>query len=192
LGSTLSLLGSAGPQLAPDPHPTLSIAMASAHAVQLADGKTHFVAVPRLTDTGSSNTTIQAYGARHYLTLDLPAEASEALGAVTIQQQEGSDRRWRYALDRLHAFSILPDQQRQPWPLISSFDRETHTLTLTFDPPVPPGTTLTLALTPRRNPAYDGIYLWGITAFPAGEDPQGQFLGYGRFHFYRPDRRWWW
>jgi len=36
-----------------------------------------------------------------------------------------------------------------------------------------------------RNPCYGGAYLFGLTAFPQGEVPHGQFLGYGRIHFYQ-------
>lgn len=172
--------------------PRLGAGLAPAQALQLADGSTRFVDLPRLLDTGSTQTDIYAYGARHYLTLALPEGATEALGTVVVEQREGSDRRWRYDLDRVHAFVHLDGDRRQLLALTPRFDRDRHSLTVTFDPPIPPGTTFTLALTPRRNPASEGIYLWGITAFPAGENPVGQFLGYGRFHFYRPDRRLWW
>jgi len=174
----------------PDRSPNGSIA--PAQAIQLADGTTQFVDLPRLIKTHSSQTDIYAYNARHYLTLTLPEGATESLGAVVVQQREGSDRNWRYDLDRLRVFSDLDRNRVQRWPMTPRFDRDTHTLTLTFDPPIPPGTTFTLALTPRHNPASEGIYLWGVTAFPAGDQPVGRFLGYGRFQFYRPDRRWGW
>ena len=54
--------------------------------------------------------------------------------------------------------------------------------TIAFDPPVSPGTTVTVALRAKRNPS-GGVYLFGVTAFPAGERSWGQFLGYGRLHF---------
>ncbi|HEY9294790.1 MAG TPA: DUF2808 domain-containing protein [Phormidium sp.] len=44
-----------------------------------------------------------------------------------------------------------------------------------------------MALDPVRNPCFSGVYLFGVTAFPQGEKAHGQFLGFGRFHFY--DRR---
>ncbi|GEM_PF-420037 len=161
-------------------------------AVELGDGSTHFVDLPRLEDTGSSQTDIRAHAAKHYITLTVPPGATEDLGQVQVQQREGSDRRWSYRLDAIHAFEGTPSQRGDRLPLLPPvFDRPTHTLTLTFDPPVSPGTTLTLALTPWRNPAYDGVYLWGVTVWPAGDNAAGQFLGYGRFHFYRPDSRVW-
>jgi Protein of unknown function (DUF2808) len=53
-----------------------------------------------------------------------------------------------------------------------------------FNPPVQPGRKVTIALSPQRNPAYSGVYLFGVTAFPTGEKSHGQFLGFGRLHFY--------
>jgi hypothetical protein len=34
-----------------------------------------------------------------------------------------------------------------------------------------------------NNPQFDGVYLYTITAYPAGEKVRGQYLGFGRFHF---------
>lgn len=31
---------------------------------------------------------------------------------------------------------------------------------------------------------FSGVYLFGVTAFPAGEKSHGQFIGFGRLHFY--------
>jgi hypothetical protein len=55
---------------------------------------------------------------------------------------------------------------------------------VTFDPPVPPGKIITIGLRPTRNPLYDGVYLFRVTAFPPGEKATGQFLGFGRLQFY--------
>lgn len=57
---------------------------------------------------------------------------------------------------------------------------------MSFDPPVPPATTVTLRLRPERNPRISGIYLFGVTAYPTAAK-RGQFLGYGRLHFYDRD-----
>lgn len=60
-------------------------------------------------------------------------------------------------------------------------------ITAEFATPIPPGTTVTVGLKPRKNPQYDGVYLFGVTAFPAGETVQELYLGVRRLHFY--DRR---
>ncbi len=63
-------------------------------------------------------------------------------------------------------------------------ERAPRTVFVNFDPPVTPGQTVTIGRSPVQNPRYSGIYLFGVTAFPPGEKSHGQFLGYGRFHFY--------
>jgi hypothetical protein len=49
-----------------------------------------------------------------------------------------------------------------------------------FDPPIQPGTTITVFVQPKRHPRYENIYLFGLVAYPVGDNTQGQFLGYGR------------
>lgn len=61
-------------------------------------------------------------------------------------------------------------------------------VTVAFNPPVQPGKTVTVALRAKKNPTGGGIYLFGIKAFPGGENSYGQFLGYGRLHFYSNSR----
>ncbi|MBD2021162.1 DUF2808 domain-containing protein [Leptolyngbya sp. FACHB-36] len=56
--------------------------------------------------------------------------------------------------------------------------------TIVFDPPVQPGSTVTIALAAQRNPSWNGVYLFGVTAYPDGKNGLGQFLGYGRINFY--------
>ncbi|PSB24430.1 DUF2808 domain-containing protein [Stenomitos frigidus] len=57
-------------------------------------------------------------------------------------------------------------------------------VTIVFDQPVQPGSTVTVALAAQRNPTWGGVYEFGVTAYPAGENGLGQFLGYGRLNFY--------
>ncbi|MGB3642285.1 MAG: DUF2808 domain-containing protein, partial [Rivularia sp. (in: cyanobacteria)] len=75
--------------------------------------------------------------------------------------------------------------KKQKLPLQITEKRDDKTVSLTFNPPVEPGKTITIALKQIRNPSSEGVYLFGVTAFPVGEKSHGQFLGYGRLHFYR-------
>jgi hypothetical protein len=54
-----------------------------------------------------------------------------------------------------------------------------------FDPPVAPGTTVRVSIPAIANPQSGGTYLFGVTAFPAGENSSGQFLGYSQIRFYQ-------
>jgi hypothetical protein len=103
---------------------------------------------------------------------------------VTINQKEGVED-IRFRLDDTVAFEGTPDSKGQKLQLkdINS-DRNTRTISLTFESPVPPGKTVTIGLKPSQNPAFSGVYLFGVTVYPSGEKPREQFLGYGRLQFY--------
>ena len=45
-------------------------------------------------------------------------------------------------------------------------------------------TVITVAIESQRNPSWSGVYEFGVTAYPTGENGLGQFLGYGRINFY--------
>ncbi|MGB3138815.1 MAG: DUF2808 domain-containing protein [Nodosilinea sp.] len=46
--------------------------------------------------------------------------------------------------------------------------------------------TVTVTLQTPRNP-WGGVYLFGVTGYPAGDSGVGQPLGYGRIHIYDND-----
>lgn len=157
-------------------------------AIQLADGTVYFAHPPRLVN---ATTTFPNPGvwATYYFTLSLPEKAGEPLQRVTLTQQEGRED-IRFNLKRTYAFVGTPSRSRQRLNLGEvTFDRQKKTVSVTFDPPVPPGQTVTLGLRPVHNPLYGGVYLFGVKAFPAGEKSYGQFLGFGRLQFSSPSGR---
>ncbi|MFH7025584.1 MAG: DUF2808 domain-containing protein [Heteroscytonema crispum UTEX LB 1556] len=154
-------------------------------AVKLQDGKVYFVQPPRLLDTATTFNDVNVWGATYYFTVRLPENAGESLQRITINQHEGVDN-IRFDLKDSFAFEGTRDNEGQKLGLKDAIsDRKTQTVELTFDPPVSPGKTITIALKPVQNPMVEGVYLFGVTAFPAGEISHGQFLGFGRLHFYR-------
>lgn len=153
-------------------------------AVQLRDGRVYFVQPPSLLKTTTTQSTTYSWGATYYFTLRLPETAGEPLGQVAIAQHEGVDA-IRYDLDETFAFVQSEAQPKTQIPLGEvTANRKARTVTVNFDPPVAPGQTVTIGLRPVRNPRVSGVYLFGVTAFPTGEVAHGQFLGYGRLHFY--------
>jgi hypothetical protein len=56
--------------------------------------------------------------------------------------------------------------------------------TIVFAQPIQPGSTVTVALDVPQNPISAGVYEFGVTAFPVGDQGTGQFLGYGRVNLY--------
>lgn len=152
--------------------------------------RSFFLSPPRLVDAETTFNGAFSSNAIYFFTLEMPANAGSGLQQVQITQQDSTSqvRMVRYDIEETQAFVGTPSDRGAELSLgATRFDRETQTLWVSFDPPVPPGTTVTLRLRPKRNPRMSGVYLFGVTAFPVGDSQQGQFLGYGRLHFYDND-----
>lgn len=163
-----------------------SISMPAAMAIQLANGKVYFAHPPRLVSATTTFKETNVWSSRYYFTVEIPADAGEALQTVNIVQTQGADQ-IRFNLKETRAFSGKSAKRGEKLTLQSvTGDPDTGIISVNFDPSVAAGTTVTIELHPYENPRYSGVYLFGVTAFPAGEQPQGQFLGYGRLHFYSP------
>ncbi|MBD2495759.1 DUF2808 domain-containing protein [Nostoc sp. FACHB-280] len=162
------------------------------YAIQLQDGTVYFAQPPRLVNTITTYNEIYAWGATYYFTINLPENAGEPLQSLVINQHEGVDN-ITFDLNDSVAFEGKPSGKGQKVELQTvKGDRKTRTVTLTFDPPVSPGKTITIGLKPWQNPRSTGVYLFGVTAFPTGEKSHGQFLGYGRLQFYSSSDSVWW
>jgi hypothetical protein len=161
---------------------TLVLTGLPAAAIQV-QGVTYFEHPPRLIKAITTMNGVNVWGATYYFTLELPITAGEPLQRVIIQQAEGFSP-ISFSPHNITAY-VEGDRQKIPLPLgevqVNSQDR---LLSITFAPPVTPGTTVVLQLLPDSNPFTPGVYLFGVTAFPAGEAVHGQFLGYGRLQFY--------
>ncbi|XHX77022.1 MAG: DUF2808 domain-containing protein [Stenomitos frigidus ULC029] len=156
----------------------------SAEAVKLANGKTAFVQPPRLDGAVATQTIARFWGSTYYFTLTLPENAGEPLQAVVISPQEAPDR-VRFDVNRTEAFEGTFDREGTKLPLQAvTQDSKTQAMTITFDPAIASGKTVTIGLYADRNPDFGGTYLYGLTAFPAGDQAVGQFLGYGRISIY--------
>lgn len=168
-----------------------TLPIAAVQAVQLRDGQHYFIRPPLLEDVTTTQNTTLVWQPTYYFTLTVPEDAGENLGRVEIQQRDGSTaaRLIRYSENTI-AFEGTPRNRGQEFAVQSTqFDRDTQTVSVVFDAPVPPGTVVTLGLRPQRNPRMSGVYLFGVTAYPQTEPAAGQFLGYGRLHFYGREYR---
>jgi len=156
-----------------------------AQAVQLANGRTYFERPPSLSGASVSQNSTYFPGAIYSFTLIVPAQAGEPLGSVLIRQEPSTDY-VRFNLKEVKAYEGTADREqgRLVVRAIESDSKQPRAVRVTFDPPVAPGKTITIDLRSFQNPTTDGIYLYGVTAFPAGEQPYGQFLGFGRIHIY--------
>lgn len=159
-----------------------SSSMIPAQAVQVR-GTTYFVSPPRLVEASTTQNYVYAWSATYYFTLDVPDTAGEPLQRVTIAQNEGADR-VRFNLRETEAFDGGKRSNTRIGLGDVTQDDKTRAITINFNPPVSPGKRVTIALSPYQNPAFGGVYLFGVTAFPQGEPAYGQFLGFGRISIY--------
>ncbi|MEC4892249.1 MAG: DUF2808 domain-containing protein [Oscillatoria sp. PMC 1051.18] len=153
-------------------------------AIQRRDGSVSFESAPRLLDAVTTYNNTGVWAAKYYFTIDLPADAGEPLGKVTIAQREGFED-IKFELEDTFAF-VGTHRNKGKRLNVSQVNKneETGAITVNFEPAIPPGTTFTVGLKPKRNPLYGGVYLFGVTVFPAAEIPYPLYIGVGRMHFY--------
>ncbi|MGK7938007.1 MAG: DUF2808 domain-containing protein [Xenococcaceae cyanobacterium] len=163
---------------------TLYIPVAS--SVQFpSGGRVAFDKSPLLRNAVTTLSGVRVWGAKYYFTVELPEDAGEPLQKVVIAQRQGADD-IIFRLDKTTAYNGTHRRKEGVLTLQSvSQDEETKAITIIFAAPIPPGTTFTVGLRPRRNPDFGGVYLFGVTAFPSGENPYGLYLGAGRLQFYQ-------
>lgn len=168
---------------------TSSLKLSPVMAGERSDGTVFFEAPPKIDQVRTTFDEVQMRGATYYFTLTLPPDAEEPLAKLLIEQRGGIDE-ITLLLDQTIAFIGTPKEQQERPPLSLANvaqSEDKREITAEFATPIPPGTTVTVGLKPRKNPQYDGVYLFGVTAFPAGETVQELYLGVRRLHFY--DRR---
>ena len=140
---------------------------------------------PRLLAATSTYINTYVRESTYYFTIEVPANAGKSLQQVNITQRQGLER-IRYDAQESRAFEGTPDHKGQKLPIqLASNDSQKNTVTVTFDQPIPPGKTVTIGLKPFRNPSYDGVYIFQLTAFAPGQQTDGQYIGTGRLQFYR-------
>ncbi|OKH22573.1 hypothetical protein NIES593_12325 [Hydrococcus rivularis NIES-593] len=162
----------------------LIVSLPSARAIELEGGRTAFESSPRLLDAATTFNSVRAWGAKYYFTIALPENLGEPLGKLAIQQRQGGDT-INFNVDETFAFAGTRSNKGDDLFIkTANLDEETNTISLVFEPPILPGTTFTVGLKPKRNPDFGGVYLFGVTAFPVGDKPEGLYLGVGRLNFY--------
>jgi hypothetical protein len=157
--------------------------IASSAAIDVG-GKTYFERPPRLLGAATSQNGTYIWGATYYFTVSVPEEAGVPLQRLEIELQASPGRPF-FTTSNLEAFEGRRKKPGDKIPIKDvKIDPQTQIVSVTFDPPIKPDKTLTLRIYPVRNPDTGGTYLYGVTAFPQGEQPAGQFLGFGRIRIY--------
>ena len=158
---------------------------ATVNALEVGKNKTVFEAGPRLTRTAATNSSINTPSTYHF-TIEVPENAGEALEAVTISPKNNPDN-IDFVVNKNSAFigdSFAGGPNLDLADIGGSLPLDSDDITVVFDEPVQPGETVTVKLRAKRNPSRPGIYLFGVTAFPEGENSSGLYLGSGRLHLH--------
>ena len=163
---------------------SLSLNFSSANAFDLGNGRTTFVKSPILIRTAASRLSTSSPSSYQF-TIKIPEEAGESLKAVTISPKENAEK-IDFNLSNSDAFvgdSFAGGSSLSLSSIGGSQIYGSNDVTFVFDEPVKPGSTVTLSLEAKKNPRFGGIYLFGVTAFPEGENSPGLYLGSARLHF---------
>lgn len=153
-------------------------------AVRFPDGRVAFESGIALVDAHATFSGVRVRQARYYFDLELPPDIGEPLQKVVIQQRSGGDE-VKFRPDKTQAYFGNHHDKQESLEVTTTIDEATAEVTVSFNPPIPPGSAVTIGIKPKQNPDYAGVYLFGVTAFPSGEKPVGMYLGPGRLHFYR-------
>lgn len=145
----------------------------------------YFTKAPRLLGASATFNNVQARGAKYYFNLELPHDAGTNLQKIAIAQRQGQET-IDFRLDETVAYIGTNRDKKEQIAIANVQQNEaTGEITIILEKPIVPGTIFTIGLKPTKNPFYDGVYLFGVTAFPQGNNPQSLYLGVGRLNFYR-------
>ena len=162
--------------------PAFAYPIAAEHQYSISQ-KANFVKSPKLVDSHTTFNGIRVRQAVYYFDLEIPDDAVGSLKTVSITQRQGAEE-IKFRLDKTKAFYGDHRRQQEPIALANvTQDESTKAININFATPIEPGNKITIGLKPRRNPDFDGFYLFGVTAVPTGEDPTGLYLGVAKFYF---------
>ncbi|MGK7893212.1 MAG: DUF2808 domain-containing protein [Xenococcus sp. (in: cyanobacteria)] len=163
--------------------PNLTLISYAAENQPFINAQAYFVKAPRLVDYHATFTGLRVRQAVYYFDIEIPNDAVGSLQKVSFNQRQGTEQ-IEFRLDQTKAFRGDHRRQEEPISLAEvTQDNSTNTINVTFVTPIEPGSRITIGLKPRRNPDFDGFYLFGVTAFPTGETSRGLYLGVARFFF---------
>lgn len=147
--------------------------------------QTFFNHPPQLIRTAASQSTVHIPSTYEF-TLTLPQDAGQPMKAVMITQVENLET-VKFDVSDSKAFigkRLTASSEIRLASIGGSQPTKPGEVTIVFDQPVQPGSTVTVTLAAQQNPSWSNVYLFGVTAYPVGENSLGQFLGYGRIDFY--------
>jgi hypothetical protein len=147
--------------------------------------QTFFSHPPQLIRAAATQTGVYSPSTYEF-TLTIPQNAGQPLKAVTIAQVENLET-VKFTISDSKSFlgeRLTASSEIRLASIGGSQPTKPGEVTIVFEQPVQPGNTVTVTLAAQQNPSWANDYLFGVTAYPVGENSLGQFLGYGRIDFY--------
>lgn len=162
-----------------------ALAPHAAVAVELR-GSTYFASPPWKAEWLTYSSNVAQGNVDHYITIALPDRAGVGLGELGIAQIRGVDTGFLSRINRVRAFVGRPRREGPPITVQAAFDASSGQWRVLFLEPVPPGSTVTVALRAWRNPWWSDTYLFQVVAWPAGPDPMPSPVGVATLRIYDP------
>ncbi|BAC91782.1 DUF2808 domain-containing protein [Gloeobacter violaceus] len=167
-----------------------------AGAIQFADGETAFDHIPRLVGQDLVDRGFNTRGT-YNVRIQVPQQSNTALGRVVIGLANPLNCDVIAPVPGSGDVSVAQMTSSRTMPVrvrvgdgtglrygdaVSSVARiEGSQLAVTFDEPVAPGSTVNIEWM-ASNPDVEATYLFDVVAYPAGDAPRGQFLGFARLN----------
>jgi hypothetical protein len=143
--------------------------------------RSSFEKAPRLSPVSATDTEVS--GASTYsFRIRVPEGAGASLQAVRVSQIDGVDV-VSFATNQSRAYLGNRVARAQSIPLANVGGGDESGVLIPFETPIAPGQSVTITLQVERNPNTEGIYQFGVTAFPVGDNSNGLYLGTERVNY---------
>lgn len=113
--------------------------------------------------------------------IEIPQNAGNNLQKIIINQQKNTET-ITFFPDKTKVFILNQNQKPLDVNSILNVNNNQNEIIINLSQPANPGDKIRLAIK-AKNPLYGGIYQFGITVYPEGNNPQSLYLGIARFHF---------
>lgn len=155
----------------------------SGEAARFADGRVLFDRPPMLVEATTVDQQASLSGRYHFV-IAVPEDAGEPLEAIAIAPRDAAQRiNFRFEASSAHRGAAYASAPELALASVGGLGESPSTILVVFEEPVQPGETITVTLQTPRNP-WGGVYLFGVTGYPAGAEGVGQYLGLGRIQIY--------
>ena len=125
--------------------------------------------------------------ASYLFAIEMPQDVGNELQAVVINQQQNLEQ-IKFFSHKTRAFIGDVDGDEVDIKAAVEKNGDKNEVEIVFEKPIKPGQKVTIALR-ARNPLYGGVYQFGVTVYPQGNNPRSLYLGIGRIHFSSPGGR---